>query len=234
MVKNPTIPEHFRICQICTEEFEWRQPKEQNRLIVDKHVTTKSNQDASHPRTRSEKKNKNNKISSCNRSKSNNQHNSQSRNCYKQNYNHNHYRLPVISKECQHFLCYGCLLQQRATQSEGVQIRKIMSCPFCKAKGAFRPDSITFNTVLMEWIKTTEEEEIDRSSERISDGERGGNSNYDNNPVFDHDRDEEQNKVVIEIRKNSRMLKSRFREVLFKQLKKLSMTCGQTQDHRTN
>ena len=218
-IKNPRIPEHFRTCLICAEDFDWEQPQEQNKFNVDKHVNKQSNQDALHPRTRSEIKKK--QTNSGRGSNDNNKNRNDSNYNYNQNYN----RLPVASKECQHFLCYGCLLQHHAHQSHGKQVRKFVNCPFCMAQGAFRPDKPVFNTVLMEWIKTAQEEERNMSPEKNSndkkDDQNHNHSDDHNDLVVDDHKDEDQNKVVIEIKRNNCILKPRFREILYEQVRKI-------------
>ena len=66
---------------------------------------------------------------------------------------------PVLSKECQHCICHECLLRMQLSQSEGARIKIWLTCPFCKVQKAFRPDSVTFNITLIEWIKRSNSSE---------------------------------------------------------------------------
>jgi hypothetical protein len=136
------VPDNLRTCQICHEPYTY----------MDVNSTSSKNSNNNKNNKKDSKKNNNDGDDDDDATESHETH------------------YPVLSKECQDILCYGCLLNLQASNSEGKPLQKFVTCPFCKTKKAFRPDKVSYNVVLMDWIKQTEsfEKQMQQGSGNIS------------------------------------------------------------------
>jgi len=66
--------------------------------------------------------------------------------------------LPVLSssKTCDHYFCYGCILQQQAAIAEKKQAPKWIPCMVCKMNTAFQPSEPKYHRLLIDILKQSE------------------------------------------------------------------------------
>ena len=64
--------------------------------------------------------------------------------------------LSASSKTCDHYFCYGCILQQQAVIAEKKQAPKWIACMVCKTKTAFCPSEPKYHRLLIDILKKAE------------------------------------------------------------------------------